>query len=240
MSESISTPTGDMLIALSRAVTTGRLLSGVVHEVNNALLVISGTVELLEGQPLLPDPVRRGLDRLRRQSARAASALGDVTSFTQASLEDRSDVALRELTQSAVDLRRFAATRAGVSLKYDQGPDACMVHGNAGYLQQAIISLIINAESGLKGTKGKVTVDVAIDGDGAAVRVSDERPHAADLAATAFQPFSQSRPAADTNGLVLFAARAIVEAHGGTLTLDEAAPGTSFVMRLPSGSGCPG
>src|SRR5918993_5401007 len=82
--DSISPPTGDMLVALSRSVTTGRLLSGVVHEVNNALLVISGTVELLEGQPDLPQAVVRGLERLRRPSARAAPAPAHVTSFTQA------------------------------------------------------------------------------------------------------------------------------------------------------------
>ena len=235
MADSISAPTDDMLVALSRSVTTGRLLSGVVHEVNNALLVISGTVELLEGQPDLPEPVVRGLERLRRQSARAASALGDVTSFTQASLQDKSDVQLRELTQAAVDLRRFAATRAGVSLQFDPGNDPCLVRGNSGYLQQAILNLIINAENGMRGTKGKVTIDASMQGDDAVIRVSDERPRTPGQAASAFQPFDGSRPAADVSGLALFAARAIAEAHGGTLSLDEQAPGTSFVMRVPKG-----
>ena len=233
MSDSISRATDDMLVALSRSVTTGRLLSGVVHEVNNALLVISGTVELLEGQPALPEPVVRGLERLRRQSARAASALGDVTSFTQASLQDRTEVALRELAQSAIDLRRFAATRAGVSLQFDPGPDACIVHGNAGYLQQAIINLIINGETGLKGTKGKVTVDASVQGHWAVIRVSDDRPRTSGLGETAFEPFDPSRPASDISGLGLFAARAIVQAHAGTLTVDEELPTTSYVIRLP-------
>ena len=235
MADSIAAPTEEMLVALSRSVTTGRLLSGVVHEVNNALLVISGTVELLEGQPDLPESVVRGLERLRRQSARAASALGDVTSFTQASLQDKSDVQLRQLTQAAVDLRRFAATRAGVSLQFDPGNDPCLVRGNSGYLQQAILNLIINAENGMRGTKGKVTIEVSMHGDGAVIRVSDERPRTPGQTASAFQPFDGSRPATDVSGLALFAARAIAEAHGGSLTLDEHAPGTSFVMRVPKG-----
>jgi signal transduction histidine kinase len=226
-----------MLVALSRAVTTGRLLSGVVHEVNNALLVISGTVELLEGQPDLSEPIVRGLERLRRQSARAASALGDVTSFTQASLQDKADVQLRDLTQAAVDLRRFAATRAGVSLQFEPGNDPCLVRGNGGYLQQAIINLIINAETGMRGTKGKVTVDVSMQGNWAVIRVSDERPANAAQAASAFQPFDPSRPATDISGLTLFAARAIAEAHGGSLALDEQAAGTSYVIRIPKGYG---
>jgi signal transduction histidine kinase len=235
VSDAISAPTGDMVVALSRSVTTGRLLSGVVHEVNNALLVISGTVELLEGQPDLPEPVVRGLERLRRQSARAASALSDVTSFTQASLQDKTDVQLRGLTQAAVDLRRFAATRAGVSLQFDPGNDPCLVRGNSGYLEQAILNLIINAETGMRGTKGKVTIDVGMQGDEAVIRVSDERQRTPGEAMSAFQPFDRARSPTDVSGLALFAARAIAEAHGGTLALDEQAPGTSFVMRVPKG-----
>ena len=235
MADSIAAPTGEMLVALSRSVTTGRLLSGVVHEVNNALLVISGTVELLEGQPDLPDAMVRGLERLRRQSARAASALSDVTSFTQASLQDKMDVQLRELTQAAVDLRRFAATRAGVSLQYDPGSDPCLVRANSGYLEQAILNLIINAETGMRGTKGKVVIDVSMQDNWAIIRVSDERPRSPGQAESAFQPFDHSRPVGDISGLALFAARAIAEAHGGTLQLDEQNALTSYVIRVPKG-----
>ena len=235
MGDSISVPTGDMLVALSRSVTTGRLLSGVVHEVNNALLVISGTVELLEGQPNLPEPVVRGLDRLRRQSARAASALGDVTSFTQASLQDKADVQLRDLTQAAVDLRRFAATRAGVSLQFEPGDDPCLVRGNNGYLQQAILNLIINAETRMHGTRGQVRVGVTMEGQTAVISVVDECPLTPEQAASAFQPFDASRPPADISGLALFAARVIAEAHSGTLTLDGQATGASYVIRIPRG-----
>jgi signal transduction histidine kinase len=226
-----------MLVALSRSVTTGRLLSGVVHEINNALLVISGTVELLEGQPALPEPVTRGLERLRRQSARAATALGEVTSFTQASLQDRTQVDVRSLTQAAVDLRRFAATRAGVVLQFDPGQDACLVVGNAGYLQQAIINLIINGETAMKDSKGKVTVGVGVQGGWAVIRVSDERVPMTDPATGAFVPFDPRRAPADITGLALYAARVIAEAHGGSLVLDEQASVTSFVMRVPHGVG---
>ena len=236
MSDSIAAPTAAILVALSRAVTTGRLLSGVVHEVNNALLVISGTVELLEAQPNLPEPVVRGLDRLRRQSARAASALGDVTSFTQASLQDTSEVRLRDLAQAAVDLRRFAATRAGVSLQFEPADDPCLVHGNSGYLQQAILNLILNAEAGMRGTKGNVTIEVGMQGDSAVVRVSDERVLTPGEAVGHFEPFASSGPASDISGLTLYAARAIAEQHGGTLALDEQrAPATSYVIRIPKG-----
>lgn len=79
----------EALVAVSRAVTTARLLSGVVHDVNNALLVISGTVEVLQTQPGLSEAVVNGLARVRRQTERTAAAVTRVTAFTQAPLESR-------------------------------------------------------------------------------------------------------------------------------------------------------
>jgi signal transduction histidine kinase len=230
----ISPPPADVLVALSRSVTTARLLSGVVHEVNNALLVVSGTVELLEGRSDLPEPVVRGLERVRRQSSRAAAALVEVLAFTHAPLDDRGDVMLRDVASAAVELRRFAVTRAGLSIQLAPGSEPCVVRGNRGALQQAVLNLIINAECALADTHGHITVDAGTSGDWATVRVSDDGPRVPGRGEAMFEPFVSMGPPSETAGLGLFAARVIVEAHGGTLVVDEEVEGTSFVIRVPA------
>ena len=234
MTDTISAPTADMLVALSRLVTTARLLSGAVHEVNNALLVISGTVELLEARSDLPEGIDRSLERLRRQGSRAAAALAEVTTFTQAPLDEHDEVSLRDVATAAVDLRRFAATRVGIGIDFTPG-DPCVVRGNAGYLQQAALNLIIRAEqkSRAVGARTQIAVVVANEGGEAVLRVSDDRPRAPGEESTMFEPFASSHAATDIGALCLFTARAIVESHGGSLTLDDQAAGTSLVMRLP-------
>jgi signal transduction histidine kinase len=224
-------PTTDTLVALSRLATTARLLSGAVHEVNNALLVISGTVELLEGRTDLPEPVARGLERLRRQGTRAAAALAEVTAFTQASLDEPGDVHLQQLAGGAVDLRRFAVSRAGLTIVFNPG-EACIVRANYGQAQQAVLNVIISAELALKGRRGQIVVDARPEGQWGTVTVADDRPRGT-LAPDAFEPFAPARHPADISGLSLFAARASVEAQGGTLTVDEDAAGTAIVLRLP-------
>ncbi len=223
-----------MLVDLSRSVTTARLLSGVVHEVNNALLVISGTVELLEARKDLPEPVVRALDRLRRQSSRAAAALAEVLAFTHAPPDERGEVTLRDVASAAVDLRRFAVSRAGLSIELAPGTEPCVVRGNRGALQQAILNLIIKAEQALAGTGGRIMVEAGTSGDWVTVRVSDEGQGVRGERDTMFEPFVATRPASDTAGLGLFAARMIVEAHGGTLALDEEAAGSSLLIRVPA------
>lgn len=223
-----------MLVDLSRSVTTARLLSGVVHEVNNALLVISGTVELLEARKDLPEPVARALERLRRQSSRAAAALAEVLAFTHAPLEERVEVTLRDVASAAVELRRFAVSRAGLTIHLEPGPEPCVVRGNRGALQQAILNLIIRMEQALAGTGGRITVEAAASGGWVTVRVSDDGRGVRGERDAMFKPFDATRPASDTTGLGLFAARAIAEAHGGTLALDEEAAGSSILIRVPA------
>jgi signal transduction histidine kinase len=229
--------TPEMLVALSRAVTTARLLSGVVHEVNNALLVITGTVELLEGRTDLPETTSRPLERLRSQSHRMATAIAQVAAFTQAPVGERIDVDLGELTRIAVDLRRFTAARAGLTLEYSANGPACLVHGNGAELQQVILNLLINAEHALAGTRGRIEVSTEKDEDWGVVRVSDNRPRGERHSDDLFEPFVPTRAPSDTSGLNLFAARVIAEAHGGSLVVDIPEAGASFILRVPARSG---
>ena len=228
--------TPEALVALSRAVTTARLLSGVVHEVNNALLVISGTVELLEGRSDLPETANRPLERLRTQSHRMAAAIAQVAAFTQAPLGERVDVDLGELARIAVDLRRFAVTRAGLTIEFPANGPSCLVHGNGAELQQAILNLLINAEHALAGTRGRIEVSTERTDEWVGVRVSDNRPHLERNSSDLFEPFVPTRAPADTSGLNLCAARVIAEAHGGSLAVDAPEGGASFILRVPARS----
>ena len=226
--------TPDALVALSRAATTARLLSGVIHEINNALLVVSGTVELLEGRRDLPEAAARPLERLRTQSHRMALAIAQVTAFTQAPLGEVTDVSFRDVVRTAADLRRFAVTRAGLTMEVAAEGDPCLTRGNPGELQQAVLNLIISAEQALAGTRGHITVATAKSPESVQVRVADNRPAAAESPEQMFEPFVATRSPTDLSGLSLFAARAIVERHGGTLAVERDAERTALVMRLPA------
>jgi nitrogen-specific signal transduction histidine kinase len=68
------------------------------------------------------------------------------------------------------------------------------------------------------------------------VRVIDEGPGlAVQPPDRVFEPFLTTRPAFEAAGLGLWAARALVERHGGTLTVETHPGRTVFAMRLPAG-----
>lgn len=224
------------IVTLNRLATAARLLSGAAHEVNNALQVIAGTVELLEGRHDLPEPVVKSLERIRGQSTRAATALDGVLRFLRQSAELRSRVSLRDLAAQSVTLRTFAARRAGLALKYTPCDVPLTVEGNPAQLQQALLNMIINAEQIMAGhgAGAAIVVEAAAEPPWAVVRVIDEGPGVhPELAQTLFDPFVTSKPRPDSVGLGLSAARAVAEGHGGTLTLEEVEKGAVFVLRVP-------
>ena len=228
-------PPRDVLVALNRSATTAKLLSGVIHEVNNALQVISGTVELLQTRPDVPPTMNNSLDRLSKQTARAAQVLSQVLVFTRGSVVDSSRVNMREVVEHSLELRAFSIKRASLTsrLVAAEGQRFTVV-GNRSQIQQALLNLIVNAEQALAGSKGEIVVELeAVDG-WVVVRVVDQGPGVpSDTQANAFEAFTSTREPYDGAGLGLWAARTIAVAHGGDVLLEPRPQGATFVLRLP-------
>jgi signal transduction histidine kinase len=228
-------PSEAALLGLNRAATIARLVAGAIHDVNNALMVISGTIDLIEGRPDVPPTMHEALARLRAQSSRAASTLARVTTFTRAERGATEPLNLREVAEQALALRDFAIRRARLASRLEvEGSAPFIVRGNRGDLQQVILNLIINAEQALAETGAAIVVRLAHEKDMVALSVIDE---GAGMTLTppdrAFQAFVTTGEPFDFAGLGLWAARLLVEQQGGMLTLEPSSNGAIFTMRLP-------
>jgi signal transduction histidine kinase len=238
MSNQTGTLTGPAdLLTLNRAATVVRLLSGVTHEVNNALQVIGGTTELLQAMPGLPAPVVDGLQRIAVQNTRAATAMQEVMTFARQKVDGSVRSNLREIAARSVALRSFAIGRARLSIAVDAPPTGrFLVSGNAALLQLALLNLIINAEQALAGQHGGA-IRLALEESAGHVvlRISDNGPGVERTAVKdLFTPFFTTRPRDEASGLGLWVARLVAEQGGGTLVLEDRSPGATFVMRLPA------
>jgi signal transduction histidine kinase len=219
---------------MSGAVTAAHLLPTVIHEMNNALVVVSGTVELLEGRRDLPEYMARYLERLRTECRRVDALIAQVRAFTQAPREGRTEVGVRDLVRGAVDLRRLAVARAGLTIVLTDDSDPCMTHGNPGLLQLAVLALLMNSEQVLAGTPGRITVEPVSLGDSVDVRVASDHPGSSIAPDLMPEAFPATRHPFDLWGLNLLAARTIAESHDGSLTGDATTGRIVFTLRLPA------
>ncbi|MFJ4166040.1 sensor histidine kinase [Microbacterium sp. NPDC089698] len=163
--------------------------------------------------------------------------------------------ALPALAQDEVDLRLLlaeavlAARLAGPDHTWilELGEDAALVRGDAGDLRRVVDNLLGNARVHTpEGTTVRVRLDEVRTGDAAVpepvegsvrITVSDDGPGLPEaVRETVFERFargetSRSREGGGT-GLGMAIARAVVEAHGGTITTAPG-PGATFVVTLP-------
>ena len=97
-------------------------------------------------------------------------------------------------------------------------------------LRQLLLNLLLNA---LDFAGSRISIRTTRTADGRAeVVVSDDGPGVPpENRQRIFQRFVTTRPGG--NGLGLSTSREIAQAHGGTLTLREDAPGATFVLTLP-------
>jgi signal transduction histidine kinase len=145
-------------------------------------------------------------------------------------------VPLEELLRDTVEAMRPAADAGAVAVRTELRPPLSAPRGNPEQLQRVLFNLIQNA---IRHTPpdGSVTVRAeAVDG-AVEVEVADTGGGIApDARERVFEPFFRADAARHEPGagLGLAIARAIVEAHGGAIWLEDAPVGTRVRFRLPA------
>ena len=232
-----SLPGAEDLVTLNRAATVARLVSGVFHELNNHLLVIGGTTELIQDTPGLPETVAKGLARIQAANSRATNAIAEAMRFVRHKADAGGSVNMRDLVAHALAMRAYAFSKARLAASFD----AAMVgrpnvKGSAILLEQAVLNLVVNAEQALAGrTGGEIRLQLELPEGWVVLRVSDNGPGVDPaIIDRLFEPFATTRARDDSSGLGLAVARQIAEHHGGTLTMEAAPSGACFALRLPA------
>ncbi|WP_439592184.1 sensor histidine kinase [Microbacterium sp.] len=216
-----------------------RFVADASHELRTPLASIRGYSELSLRDRSLSETTESSLERIQAQSLRMTSLVEDL--LLLARLDEG-----QELVYGSVDLSRLSieavgdAQAAGLDhewvLELDDEP--VVVAGDSGRLTQVLANLLANARVHTpEGTT--VTVSVAHEADEAVVRVHDDGPGIdPDLADELFERFaradrSRARKTGGT-GLGLSIARAIAEAHDGSLSVVSEPGDTTFELRLPA------
>ncbi len=233
----------DMAAKLERAETTRRhLLSDVAHEIRTPLTVIQGNLRALldDVYPLDKEEIARLYDQTRHLTR----MVDDLHLLAQAEAHqlplNMSEIALVPLVQNAAEFFRATAESQQVTIRVEILGKHPHITADAARLTQVLHNLLSNA---LRHTPagGKITVQVEQKGEGVMLAVADTGEGIApEHLGQVFGRFYRVDPARRRDmggtGLGLALAKAMVEAHGGSITAVSAGvgQGTQFVIRLKS------
>jgi two-component system NtrC family sensor kinase len=217
----------------------GSLLAGVAHELNNPLSVVVARAVLLEEQG---DPATRAAAiKIRTAAERCARIVRTFLAMARQQQPERGPVAINEVVSAALDIAAYALRTSSVEVTLDLASDVPLILADADQLHQVMLNLVINAQQSLQEqpTPRRIRIRSRFDTAGGDVQVSvaDNGPGVpVDLRARVFDPYFTTKPIGIGTGVGLAVSLGIVEAHGGTLTLDcPAEGGAIFTMSLPAG-----
>jgi signal transduction histidine kinase len=214
-----------------------RLLADVSHELRTPLAVVQGNIEaMLDGVHEADEAHLAAILEETRVLSRLVDDLRTVALSESGSLPlHREATDLSVVATDAVGAFRAAAEAAGVELGIEIADEIPLLDVDPVRIREVISNLVANA---LRHTPrgGSIAVDARVDGPGQAAVVTVRDTGSGiepDLLSHVFERFAKS-PGSRGSGLGLAIARGLVEAHGGSISVESArGRGSTFRFRIP-------
>jgi signal transduction histidine kinase len=158
---------------INRLWTIVRAFSNTAHDVNNAIQVIAGNAELLEGRDLDP-AVRRRVEVIRAEAARASTTINRLLSYVREPRVPGQPRDLRPFIESAVEMRMASASRRRIVLTFDaRETRPCLVVVDGRAALQMLLDLLLTAEDTVAGARNaRVAVSAERTADDVVVRIA--------------------------------------------------------------------
>lgn len=228
----------------------GRLVAGIVHEINTPIgSILSNNEVILRSLESLKKQVPEGsataclletVDTLASLASvdkiaceRILAVIRSLKTFARVEERDLRTADLHEILRNTLKLWSCEFRRR-VALETDFG-DIPDIECHAQLLNQVFLNLMVNAAQAIDG-EGKITVRTRLEGDRVHVSITDTgRGIPPEIRDKIFSPGFTTKALGVGTGLGLKISREIVvDAHGGSLDFEsEAGRGTTFHVRLP-------
>ena len=213
----------------------GRLVAGVVHELNNPLTAVNMysdvLVEKLTHAGHDPADVEK-VKAIHEAGMRIQRLARDLVAYAKPSGARTEPVELEGVIEEAVRLAKPALKEhaAVVEKKLDAAPP---VEGSRSSLVQVVVNLVRNAAQAIS-EGGHVSVSLAPEGASVKLTVADDGAGMEpEIAARAFEPFFTTKGGQGI-GLGLPIVQGIIERHGGSVALvTSPGKGTQVTVSLP-------
>lgn len=210
------------------------------HELRTPLAAIKGYTDMLRWTETLTDQGKTSLDRVSSQTVRMSRLVEDLlllARLDEGRQPTQETVDLTELVlENVMDLQVAAPTH---TWKLNLPDDIIEVRGDTAQLQQVLLNLLSNARKHTdNGTTITTGLTISASGKDAILSVTDNGPGIdPNFLPKIFDRFARAdkaRSGSDgTTGLGLPIAKAIIEAHGGTIDVLSQPGRTEFAVRLP-------
>ena len=219
------------LLESERRASMAQVAAFVAHEVRTPLTNIALLTSSLERTVEDPHTLEK-LEKIHEQRRLATNIVAELVAITRSDEVRRIETDVRGVVEAAAD-QAIAFRQGKVSLVKELPKDPVMANVDPLRLQHALVNILKNAFQAA--SKGSVTVRLETTPDSFSVGVTDTGAGMDEEVRTQlFQPFFTTKPRGEGVGLGLVLAKAVVDAHHGSIAVaTEPGTGSTFTIRLP-------
>ncbi|WP_299938481.1 ATP-binding protein [uncultured Pelagimonas sp.] len=229
----------------------GNLTGGIAHDFNNLLAIISGNLELIEGETTKESKERRVAAALAAVQ-RASDLTRDMLSFARLAPLSPEPLNLNKVVENT---RNWGGRvlPASINLKAVLADDLWSVDVDSRTVENTLLNLLVNARDAMP-NGGQLTIETAnVQADAAYLNLHMEELEPGNyvmLAVTdtgmgiskeqqslVFDPFFTTKGPSEGTGLGLAAVQGFIKQSGGMVHLySEIGEGTTFKLYFPQGT----
>jgi len=232
----------EQLVRSDRLAAIGKLASGIAHEINNPLAVISEKAgwmgDLLTEEDVKNSPnyseLFKSTQDIKKHVQRGKKVISRLMGFARKEEMAYKNVDINSVLDETHDFLNKKAMFRNIALMKEFQPDLPSIVTDGAQLQQVFINIVNNAIDAIN-KDGVIRLITKAQDGGVIVSISDTGPGMPEkIKKKIFDPFFTTKLVGKGTGLGLSTSYHIVEKLGGRLTVEsEVGKGTIFHITLP-------
>jgi CheY-like chemotaxis protein len=202
---------------------------------NNPLAAVIGQATLLAEDLQHTDHSDR-INKIRRAADRCARIVQSFLAMARQKAPEYRSVDVNDQIRAAVELTEYQMRAANVHIELRLSSRLPMIEADSDQLHQVVVNLLTNARQAMEDTSDDRRITISTERVQQSIRITvadTGKGIPPEVRDRIFDPFFTTKDAGSGTGIGLSYSLGIIEAHRGTLRLEESPVGTVFAIILP-------
>jgi signal transduction histidine kinase len=226
------------MVHQGKLASIGRLSSNIAHEINNPLLAISNSIQVIKKNVKVKDELLKdAIDISESEIDRIRKIIEGLLDFHRSDKEFTS-LRVKDVIKQTLEVLKWSNKLKSTKIILKMGED-CHVYGSSVKLEETFMNFTLNAVDAMEGTggKGKLKIEVlpAKDDNLVEIHFIDNGPGLPpEVKESLFEPFVSTKENKGV-GLGLYIAYKIINLHHGSINYNQNyKEGAHFIIKLPA------